>query len=91
MAASKSRAKLPLEFPIVRAGLAFDYTIPSFPGISVTLRHVVYQYPCEDGSCKVFDGFMKQCPLLEVNLPALAAIEDDEAKAWYINVRKVIK
>ena len=86
MAASKSHAKfLPLELPIIRAGLAFDYTIPSF---SVTLHHVVYQYPCKDRSCKVFDGFMKQCPLLEVNLPALAAIEDDEAKVWYINVRK---
>ena len=74
-----------LEFPIIRAGLVFEYTTPA---ITVTLHHVVYQYPCKDGSCKVFDGFMKQCPLLEVNLLALAAIEDDEAKAWFINVRK---
>ena len=88
-AASKSYAKfLPLELPIIRVGLAFNYTIPSFPGISVTLRHVMYQFPCKDGSCKVFHGFMKLCPLLEVNLLALAAIEDDEAKAWYINVCK---
>ena len=75
-----------LELPIIKAGLVFEYTIPLFPAITVTLRHVVYQYPCKDGSFKVFDGFMKQCPLLEVNLPALAAIEEDEAKAWFINV-----
>ena len=84
MASSKSYAKS-LELPIIKAGLVFKYTVPSFPTITVTLRHVVYQYPCKDGSFTVFDGFMKQCPLLEVNLPALAEVENDESKAWFIN------
>ena len=86
-ASSSKLAESRLELPIVRAGLLFEYTIPSFPAITVSLRHVVYQLPCKDGSCKVFDGFMKQCPLLDVNLPALAEIEEDETKAWFINVR----
>ena len=35
----------------------------------------------------MFDGFTKQCPLLDVNLPVLAEIEEDKTKAWFINVR----
>ena len=77
-ASSSKLVESRLELLIVPAGLLFEYTIRSFLAITVSLRHVVYRLPCKDGSCKVFDGLTKQCPLLDVNLPALAEIEEDK-------------
>ena len=71
--ATESDAKGPISLPILRIGKIYTYTIPSFPVLSVQLRHVKYQM-ISQGKIGVFDGFMRECPSLERSYPAKAVI-----------------
>ena len=70
---------------IVRIGPRYQYRIPSFPGITVALRHAAYRTTREDDSVGVFDGFMQDCRALERDYPASAAVQTDITKAWFVN------
>ncbi len=52
----------------------FQYTIPSFPVFTVTLREVKLQWEDDNGDVHLFDGFMRECELLNHPLPAIARI-----------------
>ena len=70
--ATESDAKGPISLPILRIGKIYTYTIPSFPVLSVQLRHVKYQM-ISQGKIGVFE-FMRECPSLERSYPAKAVI-----------------
>ena len=40
------------------------YVVPSFPVLSVSLRHVRFQVIEGDDDEEVYDGFIRQCPSL---------------------------
>ena len=69
----EERAKGPVSIPVLRIGKSYKYTIPSFPVVSVQLRHIKYQM-ISQGTIGVFDGFMRECPSLERSYPAKAVI-----------------
>ena len=51
-------AKGPVSIPVLRIGRTYTCTIPSFPVVSVQLRHIKYQM-ISQGMIGVFDGFMR--------------------------------
>ena len=62
---------------IVRVGVPFQYTIPSFAVICVTLRQIRFEGFDEDDHHPVaYDGFIKDSPSLDRSLPASIELTD---------------
>ena len=49
----------------------FEYRIPSFPVIVVTLRHTRFEVEGEDDEVLKYDGFIKQDPSLYHKVPGV--------------------
>ncbi len=81
MAESGDRSDVPLvvlahynDMTVLQKGRSFQYMIPSFPVFTVTLREVKLQWEDDNGDLHLFDGFMRECELLNHPLPAIARI-----------------
>lgn len=72
-------------FTIVEAKETVCYVVPSFPVLSVNLRHVRYQIVDDDG-VEVFDGFMRQCPSIKRVFPAVVEVESGYSNAFFVEV-----
>ena len=56
--------------PIIHCGDLVNYTIPSFPVVSVGLRRITYQGYLSDDQLQVVDGFIRDdCSLPEHTYP----------------------
>ena len=67
-----------------------EYTIPSFPVISVRLWEVRLQWEGngDDTDRQCFDGFIRDCDLLQsARLPAIARIPFGHEHACFVEVR----
>ena len=73
-------------FTIVEAGEKFAYTIPSFPVITVRLRHVKYRIMDVDGQLKVFDGFMRDCSSINRPFPAMIVVGSGCSNAFFVDI-----
>ncbi len=62
------------DMTVLQKGRSFQYTIPSFPVLTVTLREVKLQWEDDNGDLHLFDGFMREYELLNHPLPAIARI-----------------
>ena len=60
---------------ILRVGLPFNYTVPSFSVLSVALRKITYEV-IVDGRKKVLDGFIRDDPSLDRPLPASLCVTE---------------
>ena len=54
---------------IIKFGRKYDYTIPSFSVITVSLRHAFMQVENEHGQVQLIDVFFRDDPSLEVQTP----------------------
>ena len=59
---------------IVKFGRKYDYTIPSFSVITVSLRHAIMQIEDEHGQVQLIDVFFHEDPSLEVLTPTSVKI-----------------
>ena len=56
---------------LLECGELYEYTVPSFPVISVELRRIKYESIIPDGkSTKVVDGFIREDASLKHSFPA---------------------
>ena len=70
---------------VLELGRVFEYRIPSFHVVSVTLREAKFQ--CEEAETITFDGFIRSCDLLtSVSLPALACVPTGAKGACFVKV-----
>ena len=53
------------EISILSVGSKFTYRIPSFPVLTVDIRHIVYQAVTVEGNMLLFDGFIRADSSLE--------------------------
>lgn len=53
------------EISILRMGSKFTYRIPSFPVLTVDIRHIVYQVVTVERNVLLFDGFIRADSSLE--------------------------
>ena len=70
---------------VIEKGKSFPYTIPSFPVFTVMLREAKLQWE-EDGTVDYFDGFMRECGLLEHPLSAIAKVYYGYKNAFPVEV-----
>ena len=70
---------------VLEKGKSFPYTIPSFPVFTVMLREAKLQWE-EDGTVEYFDGFIRECGLLEHPLPAVAKVYYGYKNAFPVEV-----
>ena len=47
------------EISVLRMGSKFTYRIPSFPVLTVDIRHIVSQVVTIEGNVLLFDGFIR--------------------------------
>ena len=73
------------EVMILQKGDKHSYTVPSFPVVTTMLREVKLSFGGPDGR-EVFDGYMRECDLLNHDLPAIAQIESGYSHAFIIKV-----
>ena len=57
--------------PILKVLKIYSYRIPTFPALTVRLRHMKYQVTDGDTVC-VYDGFIRDCQLLDRVYPVQA-------------------
>ncbi len=78
--------ELEVHIPILFVGTTgFPYKIPSFPAFTVNLRHMKYQFTDENGDNEVYDGFIRNCPILDVtSTPYLVTVEKGCENAFFI-------
>ena len=70
---------------LLELGRVFEYRIPSFHVISVTLRETKFQ--CKEGGTVTFDGFIRLCYLLmRVALPAIVHVPNGAKGAYFVKV-----
>jgi hypothetical protein len=70
---------------VLEVGRVFEYRIPSFHVIAVTLREAKFQ--CEEAEIVTFDGFIRSCDLLtSVSLPAIARVPKGAKGACFVKV-----
>lgn len=67
---------------VLKKGRSISYIVPSFPVVTVLLCEVTMQWEDEE----VFDGFMRECELLEHPLPAIARVINGFKNAFYVEV-----
>ena len=78
-----------IEITVLAKDDTFVYTVPSFPVYKPTLLQVKLQLEESNGEVKVFDGFAKQCDLLDKPLPAVAKIVFSYDNAFLIKVTSI--
>ena len=76
------------KFTVLEAKETYPYVIPSFPVITVNLRHVKYQMVDEHGDVHAYDGFMRECPAMHRTFPAIALVRVGYKFAFVVEVRK---
>ena len=77
-----------VEVTVLSTGAILEYIVPSFPVYKATLREVKLRWEEADGTVHVFDGFAKECELLdERTTPAMAKIMFNYDSAFIIEVR----
>lgn len=75
------------EIAVLGVGRVFEYRIPSFHVVSVTLREAKFQ--CTESEAEVvnFDGFVRSCDLLtSFSLPAIARVPNGAKGACFVKV-----
>lgn len=77
MASGENRSILPqqdyLDLLMLEEGEKYPYTVPSFPVVTAMLHKVKFSFGAhEDGDYVSFDGYMRECSLVNHHLPALA-------------------
>ena len=73
--------------PILQYGELVNYTIPSFPVVSVRLRRITYQGYLSDDRLKVVDGFIRDdCSLWEHTYPTQIVVGLHPSKACLVEV-----
>lgn len=85
---SDSVSTVSTDFTVLQMGRCIQYTIPSFPVLTVAIREVSLQW--EDENCEVhlFDGFMRESELLTKHrLPAVAQVPVGHKHAFFAKVR----
>ena len=77
-----------LDILVIEKGEKYPYTctIPSFPVVTAMLREVRFSFG--DPEDEVFDGYMRECDLLNHNLPAVARINHGYSNAFVVQVNK---
>ena len=83
--------KIEVVITVLAKGDTFVYTVPSFPVYKPTLQQVKLQLEESSGEVKVFDGFAKQCDLLDKPLPTVAKIPFSYDNAFLIKVTSISK
>ena len=73
------------EVLILEKGNKHCYTVPSFPVMTAMLREVKLCFNGPDGR-EVFDGYARECDLLNRDLPSIAQIESGYSHAFIIKV-----
>ena len=71
---------------VLAKGNTFLYVVPSFPIFKTTLQEVKLQWEEPGGAIHVFDGFARECKLLDHPLPAVAKIMFSYENAFIIEV-----
>ena len=74
-------------FTILEAKETYPYVIPSFPVVTVNLRHVKYQVLDKGGD---IDVFMRECPAMHRTFPAIAQVGIGYKFAFYVEVKTFI-
>ena len=77
-----------MDVAVLEVGRVFEYRIPSFHVVSVTLREAKFQ--CEEAKTLTFDRFIRSCDLLNtgVSLPAIADVPNGAKGACFVKVNK---
>ena len=57
-------------------GTPFEFRIPSFPVIVVTLRHMRFEVEGEDDEVLKYNGFIKQDPSLDHEVPGVVVASE---------------
>ena len=68
----------------------FLYVVPSFPIFKTTLQEVKLQWEEPDGAIHVFDGFARECELLDHLLPAVTKIMLNYENAFITEVLSML-
>ena len=63
-----------VEINVLVKGNTFLYVVPSFPIFKTTLQEVKLQWEEPGGAIHIFDGFARECELLDHPLPAVTKI-----------------
>lgn len=75
-----------VEITVLAKGNTLSYIVPSFPVFKVALQEVKLQWEERGDKTHVFDGFARQCALLDHPLPAVAKIMFSYENAFIIEV-----
>lgn len=85
--AEEQSTDVALDVAVLEVGRVFEYEIPSFHVISVTLREAKFQ--CEDPETVTLDRFIRSCDLLtSISLPAIARVPNGSKGACFVKVSK---
>ena len=68
----------------------FLYVVPSFPIFKTTLQEVKLQWEEPDGAIHVFDGFARECELLDYLLSAVTKIMFNYENAFITEVLSML-
>lgn len=68
---------------IFKLGDKREYTVPSFPVFTVTLREVLYQFVDHEDS-SVYTGFIRECPALARPYPSLIKLCSGYTNSFFI-------
>lgn len=72
MASGEGRSHDYLDLLVLEKGESYTYTVPSFPVITAMLCEVKFSFGArEDGDYVSFDGYMRECSLVNHRLPAV--------------------
>ena len=69
---------------IVSKGSKIDYTIPSFPALTVALREIKYQFVDVDDNI-IYDGYIRECPELMRPYPSLVVLCTGHTNAFTVS------
>ena len=76
---------------ILGKGEKYPYTVPSFLVVTAMLREVKFSFRLsEDGDYVSFDGYMRECSLLDHPLPAVVRIIHGYSNTFIIKVTKLL-
>ena len=53
-----------IAIPILKVLKTYSYRIPTFPALTIRLRHLKYQVSDGNTIC-IYDGFIRECTLLD--------------------------
>ena len=78
-----------VEITVLAKGNELLYIVPSFPVFKATLREVKLQWQKPDRTIHVFDGFARECELMDHPLPPVAKIMFSYENAFIIEVLSI--